>query len=101
MLELVLMAVLCGKLREILSAKHRSAIGYQIAMVGLWVFVHPVWLGLLCAGLIFVAGGEGEQLVLFAYVFSLFSVVACSLVVLLAAVSVRPRLSQATGSPES
>ena len=94
MLELILMVFFCGKLREILSAKHRSAIGYQIALVGLWLLVEPVLLGLICVVLFFALGNEAEQLILFAYVFALFGALATSLIVCLAAVAALPNDSK-------
>lgn len=101
MLELILMIVLCGKLREVLSAKHRSAVGYQIALVGLWLIVQPVWLGVMCATLLFVLGNDGHNLILFAYGASVVGGVASSLVVFLVATVAppgRPGATAPTGS---
>lgn len=98
MLELILMAVFCGKLREVLGAKHRSPLVYQIALVGLWLFVQPVWLGITCAALFFVLGSDADQLVLFAYAASLFGAVGSSLVVFVAAAAAPPR-GPATAAP--
>ena len=91
MLELILMAVFCGKLREILNAKHRRALGFQIALIGLWLIVQPVWLGLLCATLFFVLGNDARDLVLFAYGASVLGGVASSLMVMLFASAAPPR----------
>lgn len=90
MLELILMAVFCGKLRELLQAKGRSAFGYQLALVGLWMFVEPVLLTLLCAAMIFTLGSAGEQLVLFAYVAAIFGALTSSLIVFAAAMAAPP-----------
>lgn len=90
MLELILMAVLCGKLREMLHAKQRAAFGYQIALVALWLFVEPVFLGVLCATLFFSLGDSAEYLVLFAYAAAILCALASSLIVFFAAAVAQP-----------
>lgn len=100
MLELILMAVFCGKLREVLDAKHRSPLGYQIALVGLWLLIQPAWLGLLCTSMFFVLGNDAQQLILFAYGASVLGGVASSLVVFLFAAAVSPK-PEATAPPGS
>jgi hypothetical protein len=98
MLELILMIIFCGKLREVLDAKHRSPLGYQLALVGLWLFVQPFWLGLLCVSLFSLLGSTAEHLILFAYGASVLAGVASSLFVF-AVATVAPARPAATAAP--
>lgn len=100
MLELILMTIFCGKLREVLDAKHRSALGYQIALVGLWLIIQPIWLGVLCASMFFVLGNDAEYLILFAYGASVMGGVASSLFVF-AVATIAPARAGATARPGS
>lgn len=101
MLELVLMIVFCGKLREVLGEKRRSPIPYQIALVGLWMFVQPVWLGIVCAALFFTLGSAAENLILFAYGASLIGATSSALVVFLVATLTPPARSLSTAAREN